>query len=335
MPKPISTACVIGNGAMGTLCALVLSKRGTQVTLWGRTPEHVQQLAKDRENKRYLPGHRFEDSIRHVSDPADAFCQQDLIISAVPCQFVRKVWTRLAPHVPRNIPIVSTTKGIEIDSLKLPTDILVECLGDVPTCCLSGPNIAPEIAEEKPASAVAASKDLEVAKLVQHAFSTASFRVYTSTDLVGVEVAGAAKNVIAIAAGISDGLGAGDNAKAALVTRGLVEITRLGVALGASSETFRGLAGIGDLVTTCVSRIGRNRSAGERIGRGQTADQVMATTDSIIEGIPTTRSLLELAARVHVEMPIVEGVASVLFEGCDPLDAIRALMTRPLHSEHG
>ena len=198
MPQPISSACVIGDGAMGTLCALVLAKRGTQVTLWGRSPEHVQKLAEDRENKRYLPGHRFSEAIRNVSDPADAFGKPDLIVSAVPCQYVRDVWSRLAPHVPRSVPIVSTAKGIEIDSLKLPTEILTDCLGNVPTCCLSGPNIAPEIANELPASAVAASKDVEAARLVQRAFSTDRFRVYTSMDLVGVEIAGAAKNVIAM-----------------------------------------------------------------------------------------------------------------------------------------
>ncbi len=185
----------------------------------------------------------------------------------------------------------------------------------------------------KPTSVVAASEDEALAKLVQTGFSTSYFRVYTSRDLLGVELAGAVKNVIALAAGIGDGIEAGDNAKAALVTRGLVEITRLGVAMGASLDTYRGLAGVGDLITTCISKIGRNRSAGERIGRGATADEVIASTPSVIEGIPTTRSVLELARKHKVEMPIVSGVATVLFEGRRPADAIEELMTRRLHGE--
>jgi glycerol-3-phosphate dehydrogenase (NAD(P)+) len=199
--------------------------------------------------------------------------------------------------------------------------------------CLSGPSIAPEVAAKKPASVVAASEDGEAARLVQESFSTNYFRVYTSGDLVGVELAGATKNVIALAAGIADGLGAGVNAKASLVTRGLVEITRLGVAMGASPDTFRGLAGVGDLVTTCVSEVSRNRSAGERIGLGATAQEALAATQSVIEGIPTTKSVLELAARYKVEMPIVSAVASVLFERRRPTDAIEELMTRRLGEE--
>jgi len=214
-----------------------------------------------------------------------------------------------------------------------PTAIIGDCLGDVSLACLSGPSIAPEIADRKPAGVVVAADQEEFALLVQRRFSTDFFRIYTSRDLLGVELAGAVKNVIAIAAGICDGIDGGDNAKAALVTRGLVEITRLGAALGASGDTFRGLAGVGDLITTCISKIGRNRSAGERIGLGESADQVIASTKSVIEGIPTTRSVLQLADRTGVEMPIVAGVASVLFEGKRPVEAIKALMTRPLRAE--
>ncbi len=333
MPCPIPSATVVGDGAMGTLCALILARRGTRVLLWGRSPEHVANLARDRENKRYLPGHDFPDLIENIHDPNQAFGDETLIVSAVPCQHVRGVWTKLAPFVPRGVPIVSTAKGIEVDSLQLPTSILRECMGSTPLACLSGPSIAPEIANRQPASVVAAAVDPQVAQLVQQAFSTNYLRVYTSGDILGVELAGAAKNVIALAAGISDGLEAGENAKAALITRGLVEITRLGVALGASAETFRGLAGVGDLITTCASKIGRNRSAGERIGRGATAEQVIAGTKSVIEGIPTTKSVLALAASARVEMPIVEAVASVLFEGMRSVDAIESLMTRRLHRE--
>lgn len=315
------------------MCALLLAERGTRVTLWGLFPENIAAIKRDRENKRFLPGFTLPESISFVSDPSLAFDEPTLIVSAVPCQYVRSVWERFAKHVPRNVPIVSGTKGIEVDTLLLPTAILRECVGEAPLACLSGPSIAPEVAARKPASVVVAAENPAVARLVQRAFSTNYFRVYTSSDLIGVELAGAVKNVIALAAGIGDGIEAGDNGKAALLTRGLVEITRLGVAVGASAETFRGLAGVGDLFTTCVSKVGRNRTAGERIGRGATAEEAIAATASVIEGIPTTKSVLALAARHNVEMPIVSAMASVLFEGRRPADAIEALMTRQLRRE--
>lgn len=319
---------------MGTLCALLLSERGMQVTLWGISPEHVAALARDGENRRYLPGYRFPEALRVVSDDHAAFAgRPQLVVSAVPTQYMRAVWKRLAWVTPRSVPVVSTAKGLELDTLKLPTAILRDCLSANPLACLSGPSIAPEVAARKPAGVVAASEVASVAEGVQRAFSTAHFRVYTSADLLGVELAGAVKNVIALAAGMCDGLGAGDNAKASLLTRGVVEIARLGAAMGAKADTFRGLAGVGDLFTTCVSRIGRNRSAGEKIGRGASAAEVTASTPSVIEGIATTRSVLELARRHGVEMPIVSAVASVLFEGVHPTDAITALMTRPLRAE--
>lgn len=333
MPPPIPRVTIIGDGAMGTICALLAAEQGAQVRLWGRSDARIAAIRRDHENKCYLPGHLLPDSIEPVSDPAAAFEDPALVVSAVPCQFIRSIWRQLKAHRPRGVPVVSVAKGIEVDTLLRPTAIIRDTIGEVPTACLSGPCIAPEVADRKPTSVVVASGDVAVARLVQEGFSNSYFRIYTSDDLIGVETAAAAKNVIAIAAGICDGIEAGDNAKAALVTRGLVEITRLGVALGASVDTFRGLAGVGDLVTTCISKIGRNRSAGERIGRGATAEEVQASTPSIVEGIPTTRSVLKLAAENHVEMPIVSGVASVLFEGCKPVDAIRDLMTRPLKEE--
>lgn len=324
---------VIGDGGMGTMCALLLARQNTHVTLWGRSAEHVATLRHDRENRRYLPGHRFPELLRVVHDTGDALADPTVIVSAVPCQYMRSVWRRFSGCLPAGVPIVSVTKGIEVDTLLRPTEIIASCVGQVPLACLSGPCIAPEVAQRKPTSVVVAGTDDQVIRRVQTGFSTDYFRVYTSRDLLGVELAAATKNVIALAAGISDGIQAGDNAKAALVTRGLVEITRLGMALGACADTFRGLAGVGDLVTTCISRIGRNRSAGERIGRGETTEDVVASTSAVIEGIATTRSVLELAARHHVEMPIVRGVAAVLFEGRRPAEAIRELMTRPLHDE--
>ena len=333
MSDRVTRATVVGDGAMGTLCALMLAEQGARVRLWGAFPEHIAELTRDRENRRYLRGYPLGDRIVPVAEPAEAFDDPDLIISAVPCQYIRSVWERFAGLVGRTAPIVSVAKGIEVDTLLTPVGILRECVGDVALVCLSGPSIAPEVAAKKPTGVVAASEDELAANRTQDAFSRSYFRVYTSRDVVGVELAGASKNVIALAAGIADGIEAGVNAKASLLTRGLVEITRLGVAMGASPDTFRGLAGVGDLVTTCVSPVSRNRSAGERIGRGATTEQAIAATDSVIEGIATTRSVLALAHRHDVEMPIVSAVASVLFEGCRPADAIDQLMTRPLGAE--
>ena len=333
MSSPIARATIIGDGAMGTLCALLLAEHGSRITMWGAFPEHIAALAKDRENRQFLPGYPFPEPMTVVSEPSRAFDAPLLIVSAVPCQYIRSVWARFADHVPRDVPIVSVAKGIEVGTLLRPTAIIRDCVGAVPLSCLSGPSIAPEVAARKPATVVVASDDPAVASLVQAGFSTDYFRVYTSADPIGVELGGAVKNVIALSAGICDGIEGGDNAKASLVTRGLVEITRLGVALGASADTFRGLAGVGDLITTCISKVSRNRTAGERIGRGATLDEVVSATSSIIEGIPTTESVLALAKRHGVEMPIVSAIASVLFEGRRPADAIRELMTRPLRGE--
>ena len=225
------------------------------------------------------------------------------------------------------------TKGIEIKTLKRPSEIIAEHAVGNPVAVLSGPSVAPELARCLPATVAVASEVPEVAELVQAVMSTSWFRVYTNPDMLGVELSGAVKNVVALAAGILDGLHAGDNAKAALVTRGLVEITRLGVAMGAHAETFVGLAGVGDLVTTCISPVGRNRSAGERIGKGVPVDQVVRETTAVIEGIPTTRAVLELARRRDVEMPITQAVYDVLFEQKEPLAAITELMNRPPKSE--
>lgn len=333
MNPPIERATVIGDGAMGTLCSLLLAEQGVLVTMWGAFPDHMEILRRERENKRYLPGHPLPESVSLVHAAPAAFDQPDLVVSAVPCQYIRRVWQGLAPHFPEKVPVVSVAKGIEIKTLELPTQIIADCLGEARVGCLSGPSIASEVAARKPATVVAASADLAVADLVQTVMSTPCFRVYTSGDPIGVELAGAVKNVIALAAGICDGIEGGCNAKASLLTRGLVEIIRLGVAMGAWGQTFRGLAGVGDLVTTCISPASRNRTAGEKIGRGTPVDDVIASTPSVIEGIPTTRSVLELARRHDVEMPIVAAVGAVLFEGRSAGEAIHSLMTRPLGPE--
>lgn len=334
---------IIGDGAMGTVSAVMLVENGWEVRLWSAFPEAAEQLARTRENKRFLPGHRLTDQVHVTGDDAKALAGASLVISAVPTQFMRGVWQRLRQYVPADLPICSVTKGIENRTLLRPTQILLDVLDGQgqagrgrkqrAVAALSGPSIAPEVARGLPATVTVASNDEAFAAAVQQMYKRPYFRVYTNSDLVGVEIAGATKNVIAIAAGILDGLGSGDNAKAALLTRGLVEITRLGVALGARAETFAGLAGVGDLVTTCISPIGRNRSFGEAVGRGRTVAEALAATESIVEGVATTASVAELAGKVGVEMPITRAVHGVLFGGRKPADAIAELMTRPLKAE--
>lgn len=319
---------IVGTGAMGTVCALLLDGNGHRCTMWGAIESHVDALIQTRTNDLFLPGHPIPESIRITRDAGEALADADYVVAAVPCQYMRSVFSRLAPLMPGQVPVCSVAKGIENGTLLRPTQIIRELLGPVPVAALSGPSIAPELAKRLPATVVAASESPELAARTQKLFRTAWFRVYTNPDVLGVELAGATKNVIALAAGIVDGLGAGDNTKAALLTRGVVEITRLGVAMGARAETFHGLAGIGDLITTCISPIGRNRTAGERIGRGMKVDEVVAATESVIEGIPTTRSVMELARRHDIEMPITAAVHAVFFEGLDPIAAVTQLMSR-------
>lgn len=333
MPTSTDHVTVVGSGAMGSLCAILLAEGGVRVSLWGRSADRVADLNRERENKRYLRGHLLPSEISIVHEPERAFDNPLLIVSAVPTQYMRDVWSRLQPFAPPNIPIVSVAKGIENKTLLRPTEVVEDCLGANPVAVLSGPSIAAEVACHKPASLVVASRNREVAECVQALFSSKYLRVYTSDDLVGVEVAAAAKNVIALAAGICDGMDLGDNAKASLLTRGLVEIARLGVALGAAAETFRGLAGVGDLVTTCVSKIGRNRTAGERIGRGETVEEILTSTQSVVEGISTTKSILALAEQNNVEMPIAAAMSAILFAGRPVGEVIDQLMTRQLGSE--
>lgn len=325
---------ILGNGAMGTVCSILLDQGGHAVTMWGAFERTIERLMQSREQHRLLPGAKIPAPVRLTANDAEAFDGTTMILSAIPTQYMRSVWTRLKPHVPPGVPVVSVAKGIENETLLRPTQVIADVLGHAvgkkrnELAVLSGPNIAAEIARYLPATAVVASEDDAFAMRVQAALSTQWFRVYTNTDLIGVELAGATKNIIAIAAGILDGLGAGNNAKSALVTRGLVEITRLAVAMGAQASTFTGLAGLGDLITTCVSPEGRNRTVGEQIGKGKKLDQVLADLNSVAEGVPTTKSVRGLAKRFNVEMPITEEVYAVLFENKDVIAALSDLMTR-------
>jgi glycerol-3-phosphate dehydrogenase (NAD(P)+) len=345
---------IIGDGGMGTVLGMLLVTKGIAVRIWGYDRRQLEEIAKNRENRKFLPGYKLPKELELEHDDKRVMSEADLIISAVPCQFMRQVWNRLKEHVPEGVPIVSVAKGIENDTLLRPTEILAEILrSEVSVPCsatqntarstqheirlavLSGPTIADELARKLPATACSASRDELLAKKIQHTFSdnVPWFRVYTNTDIVGVELAGAMKNVIAIAAGIIDGAGAGDNAKAALLTRGLAEIKRLGITMGARPQTFSGLTGLGDLVTTCISPTGRNRSFGERIGRGQTTEQAQSATDSVVEGIATCESVIALAERYGVEMPITQAVYKVLFENKPVQIAIADLMKRRLKAE--
>ncbi|MEM1165281.1 MAG: NAD(P)H-dependent glycerol-3-phosphate dehydrogenase [Planctomycetota bacterium] len=337
----MSCVTILGDGQMGLVSAAVLgvpegrtdSGSVPEVTLWGHDRVEADALEQARVSTR-LPGLELPEGVRVTGDDAAAFTGADLIVMAVPTQFVRTVLGRLAAHVPPGVPIVSVSKGIEDGTGLRPTEVIAEAVGGERAIgVLAGPTIAPELARCLPATMVIACDDGEVASFVQRLFSASWLRIYTSDDPVGVEIAGATKNVIAIAAGILDGLQAGYNAKSALLARGLAEITRLGVALGARTETFFGLTGVGDLATTCFSPEGRNRSCGEALGRGEALEHYLERTSSVVEGVPTAKAVLELARHHGVDMPIVEAVNRVLYGGLDPIDAIALLMSREPKAE--
>ncbi len=325
---------ILGDGAMATVCALLLDNKGASVTIWGHDTEHIDQMIQTRTNERYIPNVTIPNSLKLTADPAVASDEANLIVNAIPTQFIRSVWQSFAEHIHADTPVVSVAKGIENDTLLRPTQIIADVLNDNPDraprplATLSGPSIASELARCLPATVCSASDDEQFAAALQVAFTTNWIRVYTNPDLLGVELAGATKNVIALAAGIIDGLQAGINAKSALLSRGLAEITRLGLAMGANQDTFFGIAGVGDLATTCFSPEGRNRTAGELLGKGKTLQQVLDALPGIVEGVPTTRSVISLAEKFRVEMPITQAIHDVLFNELDPIEGITRLMTR-------
>jgi len=326
--------CVIGDGGWGTTLALLLHKGGAKTTLWSAFPEQVEELRAQRENKRYLPGIPLPEDLHITADPFEAGKEADLAVSVVPTQFLRKVAETFEDALSGDVPIATATKGIEIETFKTPSEILGEVLGERRLAVISGPSHAEEVARGLPASLVVASKDETLAANVQAVLSCENFRVYTNSDPKGAELGGALKNVIAIAAGISDGLGLGDNAKAALLTRGIVEMARFGQTHGASPRTFFGLAGLGDLATTCYSAHSRNRHVGEAIGSGKKLSEVLEEMQMVAEGVWTTKALFgpESEAR-GIPMPIAEKVHAVLFEGRDPRKVVSELMKRELSGE--
>lgn len=328
----VETVSIIGDGQMALTMADALTVRGVSARIWGPFAADIETLGKTRRSPR-LEGFTLSTASEVCAEDAGVFTGSSLIISAIPTQFLRSVWERLNRHVPDDVPIVSVTKGLEIATFRRPTEIISALTGQRPVCALSGPTIAAELARRLPASMVAASVDGQLAARVQDLLRVPWLRVYRHDDVIGVEMAGATKNVIALAAGIVDGLRAGDNAKSALLARGLAEIARLGVAMGARIDTFFGVAGVGDLATTCFSPEGRNRSCGERLAHGESLDQILSSSTSVVEGVPTTKAVKQLAAKCGVDMPIVNAVHAILFEQLAPNEAIRGLMSREPKAE--
>ena len=321
---------VLGAGSWGTALALVLARNKHAVRLWTHRAEQADELRGKRTNERYLPEMTLPEGWEIFTNIQEAVKGADAVIAAVPSKAFREVVSRIAEV---RCPIVSVTKGIEYETGMTMTRVLESCVPSAPRAALSGPTLALEVAKGFPGAIVAASEQPAVAEHVQALFHRPEFRVYTSTDLIGVELGGALKNVIAIAAGIGDGVGLGDNSKAALVTRALAEMRRLGVACGAHPETFGGLSGLGDLVVTCFSQLSRNRKFGERLGRGEKVDAVLATSTSVAEGYPTARSAYQLARRLKVETPIIDEVYAFLYEGKSLRDSFRDLTTRNSKAE--
>ncbi len=333
MLKINKKVAVIGDGGWGTTLAILLSKKGCMVNLWGAFPDYLRLLDRKRENLKFLPGIKIPQEINFIPDIKKAIEGTSIIVLAVPSQYMRSVLQRLKFFSLNDIIVLSVTKGIEYKNLKRMSEVINEELDQVKLAVLSGPSIAQEVAGNIPTSVVTASSDIEIAQKIQEIFSAAHFRVYTSNDVSGVELGGSLKNIIAIAAGICDGLGFGTNTKSALLTRGIVEIIRLGTALGARKETFMGLSGIGDLMTTAFNTKSRNHFVGEQIGRGSKLDEILKNMEMVAEGVETTRAVKTLAEKNNIEMPIAQQVYEVLFENKNPKEAVNDLMNREQKQE--
>ena len=321
---------VIGSGAWGTTLALLLAKSGVETVLWEHRAERAAAMQQQRENTLFLAGFRFPTALRVTADIAEAARGREMLLLVTPSQRMRENARLLAPYVGKDVILVSASKGIEVGSLKRMTEVIAEELPQARdrVAALSGPNISREIAEGKPTAAVVAAVITGVAVEARTLLTTQSFRVYTANDVIGVELGGALKNIIAIGAGFNDGMGYGDSAKAAFITRGIAEMARLGLAAGANPLTFTGLAGIGDLIATCASPLSRNHQLGRRLAAGEKLEAILASTRSVAEGVTTTKAALQLAERYHVDMPITRQLSLVLFEGLDPRKVVPELMMR-------
>ena len=327
---------VVGTTTWGTTIAIMLSRRGVPVSMLSRSQSESSQLNEAKEHSRFLPGVVFPKNLHVSSDISQSITSSDLIIIAVPSNSFRANVSLIKSFLSKGIPVMSATKGLEIGSNKRMSEILVDELDSELhdcICVLSGPNLAKEIIDGNPASAVIASDYPDSARVAQDILTSATFRAYVSRDVIGVELAGALKNVIALGAGFCDGLAIGDNAKGAFITRGLAEMSRLGAALGAQPVTFAGLAGIGDVIATCSSSLSRNHYVGEQLAMGRTLEQISESMDNVAEGVNTTRAAFELSHYLDVEMPIVNVTYNVLFEGLSPKEAVSRLMERPVGFE--
>ena len=324
---------VIGDGGWGTTLAILLQNKGYKVGVWGPFADYIQLLDKKRRNPKFLPEVKIPTEISFSADMRKVIDDSALIVLAVPSHFLREVLAKMKGLSISGIPILSAAKGIENDTLMRMSEVIEDVLGTSRITVLSGPTISYEVARGIPTACVLSSQDLGLAKEMQDALMSERFRIYTSSDVVGVELGGALKNVVAIACGICDGLGFGANTKAAILTRGLVEIARLGKACGARLETFSGLSGLGDLVTTCISTHGRNRWVGEQIGKGKKLQEILAKMEMVAEGVKTAKSALMLSEKHKVEMPITAQVYAVLYEDKDPQVAVRDLMLRDKKAE--
>jgi glycerol-3-phosphate dehydrogenase (NAD(P)+) len=334
----VSRAAVFGTGTWGTAFALVLADAGTEVAMWGRRRELCEAINRSRRNTDYLPDIELPGAVRATPDPAEAASGADLVVLAVPSQTLRENLAAWRPVLPADAVLVSLMKGIELGTAKRMSEVIAEVagVGDERVAVLSGPNLAGEIALRQPAASVVASVDESVAQQIQQACHSAYFRPYTNTDVVGTELGGAVKNVIALAVGMAEGLGFGDNTRASVITRGLAETARLGAALGADPYTFSGLAGLGDLVATCSSPLSRNRTFGEKLGRGLSVTEIAGSTRQIAEGVKSCESVLDLARRVGVDVPIVEHVTYVVAGKMTPMEMLRSLISRAAKPErHG
>ncbi|MCF6289488.1 MAG: NAD(P)-dependent glycerol-3-phosphate dehydrogenase [Desulfobacterales bacterium] len=336
---PVEGVAVIGAGSWGTALTKPLAENGGPVFLWGHRPEFVEQLRRDRQNKAYLPGYRFVDRITPLADLKGAVSGCRLVVMVVPSHVYRSVFRQLVPHLGAGAYVLSAAKGIENETQATMTQVMEEELAgrenDFQLGVLSGPSFAREVVQGTPTAVTVAARTLAAARYFQKAFSTEKFRVYASTDVIGLELGGALKNIVAIAAGICDGLGYGTNTRAALITRGLAEISRLGVKMGAQPLTFSGLAGLGDLVLTCTGELSRNRTVGLKLGQGKSLATILGEMNMVAEGVKTTRSAWNLARKQGVEMPILEQIHAVLYDnkGCEA--AVRDLLARDLKEESG
>jgi glycerol-3-phosphate dehydrogenase (NAD(P)+) len=324
---------VVGAGAWGTALADLLARNGHDTTLWAFESDVTEAIRTKRSNPRFLPGAQLSPSLRATSDLAEAVRGAELVCVATPAQHLRAILRQAATSIAAGATICVASKGIERDTLALMSDVATEEAPGHPVVALSGPSFAAEVVAQQPTAIVAASDDPLAAERVQDAFSNARFRIYTHDDIIGVELGGSLKNVMAVATGICEGAGFGFNSRAGLITRGLAEMTRLGVAIGARPGTFAGLAGVGDLVLTCTGSLSRNRAVGIEVGKGATLDEALAGKETVAEGVATTRSALALAEREGVEMPIVSMVHRVLFDGLPAQRGVIELMSRELRAE--